>query len=430
MMKKSIAALLTIMLLLPLAVFGAAAGEAPASDVVLTLMASQDWIQDAEIELGQKFTEETGITVDYQIIPSDQYDSLVMTKLNTGEVTDIYCKQSGRFDIVDILNVQKNAMDLSGESWAANVEALAAAELSVEGKLYGQPIQDMSAVWAVGYNKAIFEELGLAIPKTYAEFAALCDAILAVGKTPIYEAVADGWHHTLWFPEGAVAAEVASPGFYDLLNNNETTLAENETLLTIVTQIKDMIDKGYWGDNYMSNEYANGYAAMASGEYVMMLDNQGLGGQINAADPNFDPENIGFFVIPLADNQTLNMNPAGPARFVNPNSPNADAALQYLEFMARDESLAYMTDNVPKFFHLAYTNAPSNYPESIQTFYDSYPTSETVLQTAVKYVNPQWTEIGNSISALALGELTPETFLQDMDDMRAELAQAAGDPQW
>ncbi len=72
MMKKSIAALLTIMLLLPLAVFGAAAGEAPASDVVLTLMASQDWIQDAEIELGQKFTDETGITVAYRIIPSDQ----------------------------------------------------------------------------------------------------------------------------------------------------------------------------------------------------------------------------------------------------------------------------------------------------------------------------------------------------------------------
>ena len=27
----------------------------------ITLMASQDWIQDAEMELGEKFTEETGI---------------------------------------------------------------------------------------------------------------------------------------------------------------------------------------------------------------------------------------------------------------------------------------------------------------------------------------------------------------------------------
>jgi raffinose/stachyose/melibiose transport system substrate-binding protein len=46
---------------------------APAkSDVTLTYMASQDWIMDAEMELGKKFEEQTGIHIDYQIIPSDQ----------------------------------------------------------------------------------------------------------------------------------------------------------------------------------------------------------------------------------------------------------------------------------------------------------------------------------------------------------------------
>ena len=47
---------------------------APAkSDVTLTYMASQDWIMDAEQALGKKFEEQTGIHIDYQIIPSDQY---------------------------------------------------------------------------------------------------------------------------------------------------------------------------------------------------------------------------------------------------------------------------------------------------------------------------------------------------------------------
>ena len=50
----------------------------------------------------------------------------------------------------------KNAVDLSDEEWAGNVDELAAAELSVDGKLYGQPAQDLSAVWAVAYNKADF----------------------------------------------------------------------------------------------------------------------------------------------------------------------------------------------------------------------------------------------------------------------------------
>ena len=56
-------------------------GEAPAADasaggskegITLTYMASQGWIKDAELELAKKFEEQTGIHVDYQIIPADQ----------------------------------------------------------------------------------------------------------------------------------------------------------------------------------------------------------------------------------------------------------------------------------------------------------------------------------------------------------------------
>ena len=41
--------------------------EEDSKDVTLTFMASQDWVQDAEVELGKKFTEETGIKVDYPV---------------------------------------------------------------------------------------------------------------------------------------------------------------------------------------------------------------------------------------------------------------------------------------------------------------------------------------------------------------------------
>src|SRR6266536_5426181 len=55
---------------------------APAqSNVTLTYMASQDWITDAEQALGKKFEEQTGIHIDYQIIPSDQYFNVLQTKL-------------------------------------------------------------------------------------------------------------------------------------------------------------------------------------------------------------------------------------------------------------------------------------------------------------------------------------------------------------
>lgn len=404
--------------------------QAKQEDITISFMASQDWIQDAELELGKKFTEQTGIKVDYQIVPADQYMSVLMTKLNTGECTDIFGGQSGKFDIQTQFNIKKNALDLSNESWAKNVDALAAAELSVDGALYGQPLQDVSAVWAVAYNKKIFTELGLSIPTNYAEFKKVCDAILAAGKIPIYECVSDGWHHVLWFPEASVQAEVLAPDLADKLNNNETTLAQNDTMKLILTQIKEMADLGYWGDNYMSNTYVDSAKNIASGEYVMTVANQGFGAEVNKADPNFNADDIGYFVIPLADNQTLNVNPSGPSRYVYSGSKNADAAKKYLEFMASDESLAYLTENVSKFNKLPFSNAPSKYTQTIQDFYNRYPTQCTVLQTAVKYVNPQWMDIGSNISALLLGEMTPEEVLTTIDKSRTDQATAAKDAAW
>ena len=81
---------------------------------------------------------------------------------------------------------------------------------------------------------------------------------------------------------------------------------------------------------------------------AMVLYNQGLGVEVNAVDPDFPVDNIGYFVSPLCDNQSLNVNYCGPSRFIFSGSANIDAAKKYLEYMASDESLAYMTENVGK----------------------------------------------------------------------------------
>jgi raffinose/stachyose/melibiose transport system substrate-binding protein len=400
------------------------------AETTITYMASNDWVMDAEMALGQKFYEETGIKVDYQIVPSDQYTNLLMTKLNAGECTDLFGSQGGQFDIVTQLNVEKNAMDLSAEAWASTVDPLAAAELSVNGKLYGQPTQDVSSVWAIAYNKKIFSSLGLSVPTTYEEFKAVCQAIKDSGVTPIYECVSDGWHHVLWFPEMGVALESAEPGLAEKLNKNETTFAQSAASLTLLNQIKEMADLGYWGDNYMANAYADGAKSIASGEYAMMVANQGFATEVNAAYPEFPVEDIGYFVIPLLDNQTLNVNPVGPSRFVYSGSANADAAKQYLAFLAQPENLQYMIDNVPKYNTLPFSGLTDKYSAEIKTFYAAYPTHGTVYQTVVKYLNPQWMEIGKELTAMLQGDETAEQVLTNIDRNRADQAKAAGDAYW
>ena len=421
-MKRILACLLAALLLLGTA--------AVAEGTTITYMASQDWVQDAEMELGEKFTEQTGIKVDYQIIPSDQYTTLLMTKLNAGECADIFGSQAGQFDIVTQLNVEKNAVDLSGEAWAETVDPLAAAETSVDGKLYGQPAQDVSAVWAVAYNKQVFDRLGLSVPTTYEAFKAVCEAIKADGMIPIYEAVSDGWHHQLWFCEMGVAIENAEPGTAAKLNNNEMGFADSATALQLVDQIKEMVDLGYWGDNYMANAYSDAAKAIAEGECAMTVANQGFPTELHDAYPDFPAEDIGFFVMPLCDNQVLNMNPVGPTRFIYSGSTNIDAAKQYLAFIADPENLQYQIENVPKFNTLPFTTAADAYSDEISAFYAAYPDHGTVYQTSVKYVNPQWMEIGKELTAVILGDETSDQMLKNIDRNRADQAAAAQDPAW
>ena len=421
-MRKIVAAFLAIFLLLCQA--------ALTEEATITYMASMDWVQDAEMALGERFTELTGIKVDYQIIPSDQYLSLLMTKINAGECTDIFGSQAGRFDIVSQLNVEENALDLSGEAWVSRLDPLAAEELSVNGRLYGQPAQDLSAVWAIAYNRRVFDRLGLSVPTTFAEFKAVCEAIKDDGMIPIYEAVADGWHHQLWFCEMGVAIEHSEAGTAEKLNNNEMTFAESATARKLIDEIREMVDLGYWGDGYMSNAYADATGAIAGGEYAMTVANQGFPEVIHAAYPEFPVEDIGFFVIPLCDNQVLNMNPVGPTRFIYSGSENAEAAKMYLAFMAEPENLQYQIDNVPKFNTLAFDGVEDAYSEQISAFYDAYPERGIVYQTAVKYVNPQWMEIGRELTAVLLGDETAEQMLENIDRNRADQALAAQDPAW
>ena len=424
-MKKILALALALMMLL-----GAAVAAHADDSVTITYMASQDWVQDAEMELAEKFTEQTGIKVDFQIIPSDQYDGLLSSKLTSGECTDLFGSQAGKFDIVTKLNVEEKAVDLSGEAWASTVDPLAADETSVDGKLYGQPAQDVSAVWAIAYNNKVFEKLNLSVPTSYEEFKAVCEAIKADGMTPIYEAVADGWHHQLWFCEMGVAIEHAEPGTAEKLNNNTMKFADSAAAKQLVEQIVEMVNLGYWGDNYMANEYSDAARAIAEGECAMTVANQGFPVELNAAYPEFPAEDIGFFVMPLCDNQQLNMNPVGPTRFIFSGSANIDAAKQYLAFLAEPENIQYQIEKVPKFNVLPFTTAKDAYPPEISAFYAAYPDHGTVYQTCVKYVNPQWMDIGKELVAVLQGDQSIDDMLKNIDRNRADQATAAKDPAW
>ena len=410
------------------------ATEAPAfgPGTTITYIASQNWVLDSEMELAKQFEAETGVHVDFQIVPSDQYFNVLETKLEAGgEGIDIFGGQSGKTDIKLQLNVEKNAVPLTDQEWVKRMNPLSVEQISLDGVTYGLTIWDtVGGSWVIVYNKKAFADNGISVPTTYAEFSAACQTLQDAGINPIYEPFADGWHHVLWFLEMGPVYEAANPGLADALNANKATFAGNPTMLTALNQLKEMYGKGYFGTDALSNEFANTEASMAEGKYAMTVNRFGLPSQIHTAYPDVPEDDFGFFVIPLADNQIWNVNPAAPSKFIYSGSKNIEAAKAYFEFLTRPENLQYMLDTEAQFAMLNFEGVKAELSADQQAFIDTYEEQGTVYQTAVNYVNPQWMDVGQVLTAMFTGAATPEQVLEDTDQRRADMAKAAEDEAW
>ena len=408
------------------------AAPADAGKVTLTYMASQGWIKDAELELAKQFEEQTGIHVDYQIIPADQYFSVLKTKLNSGEATDIFGGQSGKTDLQVQYDVEKNAVDLTGEEWTSRHEPLSLDMVSLNGKVYGAEIWDTVAsnYFLVVYNKQIFEEQGLSVPTSYAGFKDVCLKLKDAGISPLYEPISDGWHHVLWFPMVGPRYEELNPGLADQLNKNEVKFAEVPVMVEAMTQLKELYDLGCFGDNALSDAFSDANAKLASGEFAMAVTTLTAPVSIENDYPDVPAQTFGFFPMPLVDNQLAPAHPAGPSKFIYSGSPHIAEAKQYLAFLTAPENLQYLLDNTPDFADLNFSGLTAKWTPEQQEFLDTYPAKSIVYQDAVNYVNPQWMDIGKDMVAMFTGAMTPEEVLQSIDQRRAEMAATAKDPAW
>ena len=147
--------------------------------------------------------------------------------------------------------------------------------------------------------------------------------------------------------------------------------------------------------------------------------------------PGSDPNNIGVFLMPLDDNQLMNVNPGGPTMFIYQGSPHIAEAKQFFDWLTQPAQLQYFIDNAPQVLTMPFAGIKAKFSPSQQAFMDKYKDKRGIVyQIAVNYINSQWMEIGKDITAMFTGAMTPEQVLESVDKRRAEYAKAAKDPAW
>lgn len=171
----------------------AAAPEAPSSGPVnLTIFhhmgeqAKRDGLQawaDAVSASNPDYTYEINVIAD-----ANQYRQLIKTKIAAGDPADIMFGAARDYsDMIEAGNIA----DISDAPYISNYDPAVLEGSKINGKIYGIPV-DMGLIM-VFYNKDIFAENNLSVPKTYAEFLDICQTLKGKNINPIALGFKDAW---------------------------------------------------------------------------------------------------------------------------------------------------------------------------------------------------------------------------------------------
>ncbi|MEM7694808.1 MAG: ABC transporter substrate-binding protein [Pseudomonadota bacterium] len=192
------------------------------------------------------------------------------------------------FDITDWAKEGALA-DLSGlasdNNWNDVIPAALQKFATNDGEWVAAPVNVHSTNW-VWANKALLEELGIAVPTTWDEFVAALDAVKAAGKV----ALAHGgqpWQDATMFD--AVAMATGGPDFYQkaFIDLDEDALG-SDTMKQVFDRMATL--RGYVDDNFSGRDWNLATAMVINGEAAFqMMGDWAKGEFLNAGKaPNED----------------------------------------------------------------------------------------------------------------------------------------------
>lgn len=139
-----------------------------------------------------------GVKIDLVMLENEAFKQKVQVAIQAGNPPDIFHSWGGGVMVEYAkAGMLRDITDVVKSDLSKTVGLGALGVYGDSGKYYGSPY-DMGAV-GLWYNKKIFKELGLSLPKTFDELLAMVPVIKAAGYTPIALGAGDRWPAHFWW---------------------------------------------------------------------------------------------------------------------------------------------------------------------------------------------------------------------------------------
>ncbi len=313
-------------------------------EVTLTFLIDGTKKMDGVYAVAEEIEKRFNIKTEFEVRPSGtEGDNLVKTRLATREMTDLMWYNSG--SLFKALNPEEYFVDLSNEDFINRIEESFLDAVSVGDKVFGVPGQSsMGGGWL--YNKKIYEELGLSIPKTWEELMENNRIIKEAGIIPVIATFKDTWTAQIVLLADYYNVHSELPSFAEDYTNNKAKFADTPIARRGFEKLQELYENDFMNDEVNATSYDDGLRMLAEGQavhypmltqalsainemYPEVMDDIGIFGQ-----PGDNPENHGI---------TLWM---PSAIYISKDSENIEAAKKWLEFFVSEDGMQIYMENM------------------------------------------------------------------------------------
>ena len=355
-------------------------------------------------------------------------DNIVKTRLATGDMTDIFFYNSG--SLLQALHPTDTLVDLSKEPFIANIVESFLPTVSQDGQVFGVPT-GTALGGGILYNKKIYEQLGLSVPKTWAEFEANNEKIKAAGIAPVGATYGDTWTSQLFVLADYCNVQQANSNFAADYTANKAKYATTPGAMAGFNYLQEGFKQDWYQKDFATTKFEQGLKMLADGEFAQYPMLSFALGTIATNWPD-KVNDIGFFGQPGTDaskNCATIWMPAGT--YIPKTTKNLAAAKDFLAFIASPAGVDAINAKVPPQgpYLIKGTELPADVLPGVKDIASYIDSGKSV--PALEFLSPiKGPNLEQICVAVGTGQMAPDQAAKNYDEDVKKQAQQLGLPGW
>ncbi|MDH5912492.1 extracellular solute-binding protein [Vibrio splendidus] len=302
-----------------------------AGTLVINSDASDPAPKEAWGEIINRFEKENpDITVKYNLYDHESYKTTIRNWLVTSPPDVVFWYAGNRMKAFVDRGLFEDVSDIWADNNMQQDFASAAPAMTVNGKQFGVPYTYYQ--WGIYYRKDIFEQYGIAEPKTWDDLKSASATLKENGVAPFAIGTKYLWTAAGWFDY--INMRTNGLDFHIQLMEGKVPYSDERVKKTFANWA-ELVEPGYYLENHASYSWQEAQPFLYNGKAAMYL----MG---NFITPNFPAELDGkmdFFQFPVID-PSVPMSEDAPmdTLHIPSKAKNKEDARKFLEFVARAEN--------------------------------------------------------------------------------------------